>query len=75
MRFTDEKDATEKMKECCPGQPHIIFSTKPGVKIEFVNPIPHSGFFNQFITVTDGESYEKIVGKLAKNYKAIKSTD
>lgn len=60
------------MKECCPGQPHIIFSTKPGVKIEFINPIPHSGLFNHFLTICDGESYLKVVTKLAKSIRAIK---
>lgn len=72
MRFTDEEGATEKMKECCPGQPHILFSKKPGIKIEFINPVPHSGLFNEYVTISDGDSYSNVVSRLAKNIRIIK---
>lgn len=72
MRFTDEAEATEKMKECCPGQPHVVFSKKAGVKIEFVNPVPHSGLFSRFLVISEGDTHAKIVRRLSKGVKAIK---
>lgn len=73
IKFTDDKGATEKMKECCPGTPFVLFSTKPGVKVDFVNPIPHSGLFSKYITISNGDSYSKIIQRLTKDIKIIKS--
>ncbi|KAJ8930116.1 hypothetical protein NQ314_017127 [Rhamnusium bicolor] len=53
IKYTDDEQATEKMKECCPGAPFVLFSTKPGIKIEFVNPLPHNGLFSTTIIISD----------------------
>ncbi|XP_050299958.1 leucine--tRNA ligase, cytoplasmic [Anthonomus grandis grandis] len=29
IKFTDDPEATDKMKECCPGSPFVVFSIKP----------------------------------------------
>lgn len=73
IKYTDEEGATDKMKDCCPGVPFVIFSTKPGVKVEFINPIPHNGLFSQYFTISDGDSVGKISARLAKDVKGIKS--
>lgn len=73
VKYTDEPDASEKMKECCPGSPFVLFSNKPGVKLELVNPIPSTGLFSKYIVVSDGDTYRKIAEKLAKHFKQIKS--
>lgn len=73
IRYTDEPDATEKMKECCPGSPFVLFSNKPGVKLEFVNPIPGSGLFSKHIVINNGDTYRKVCEKLAKQTKQITS--
>ncbi|KRT82169.1 tRNA synthetase, partial [Oryctes borbonicus] len=74
VRTTDEEGATEKIKECCPGQPHIVFDTIPGVNLTFTNPTPHSGLFQQTVKILDGDSYDNVVRKLAKTSRNIKDT-
>ncbi|XP_048523104.1 leucine--tRNA ligase, cytoplasmic [Dendroctonus ponderosae] len=71
IRYTDEPDATEKMKECCPGSPFVLFSSKPGVKLEFVNPIPGSGLFSKHIVISNGDTHRKVCEKLSKQIKQI----
>lgn len=73
VRSTDEDGASEKMKECCPGAPFVQFSTKPGVQVEFVNPVPHNGLFSRIYSISDGDTHAKVVTQLAKDNKAIKS--
>lgn len=73
VKYTDEEGATEKMKECCPGVPFVVFSTKPGVKVEFVNPIPHNGLFSEYFSISDGDSVGKVAARLAKGIRGIKS--
>ncbi|XP_018574667.1 leucine--tRNA ligase, cytoplasmic, partial [Anoplophora glabripennis] len=73
IRFTDDKEANEKMKECCPGAPFVLFSRKPGVKVDFTNPVPHNGLFSKYITISDGDSYLKVVQRLTKDIKIVKS--
>jgi leucyl-tRNA synthetase len=72
VRFTDDEAAEEKMKECCPGAPFVQFATKPGVKVEFLNPVPNSGLFSQTVVVNDGDTYERVVQKLTKDVKRLK---
>lgn len=73
VKYTDEDGATDKMKDCCPGVPFVIFSTKPGVTIEFINPIPHNGLFSQYFAISDGDVVGKVAARLAKDIKGIKS--
>lgn len=73
VKFTDDADASEKMKECCPGSPFVLFSTKPGVKLELVNPVPGTGLFSRYLVISDGDTHRKIVDKLCKHFKQIKS--
>ncbi|KAF7287224.1 hypothetical protein GWI33_002043 [Rhynchophorus ferrugineus] len=75
IKYTDEPEATEKMKECCPGSPFVVFSNKPGVKLEFVNPIPGSGLFSKYIVINNGDTYRKVVEKLAKHFRQIKKPE
>ncbi|XP_063905873.1 leucine--tRNA ligase, cytoplasmic [Zophobas morio] len=72
VRFTDDETAEEKMKECCPGAPFVQFASKPGVRVEFSNPVPNSGLFAQSVLVSDGDSYARVVQKLARDVKLIK---
>ncbi|XP_018328827.1 leucine--tRNA ligase, cytoplasmic [Agrilus planipennis] len=72
LRYTDEEGAPERTKECCPGQPYIIFDTKPGVKVEFFNPEPGNGLFSFYVKIQEGDSYEKVIGRLAKDVKLLK---
>ncbi|XP_056634645.1 leucine--tRNA ligase, cytoplasmic [Diorhabda sublineata] len=72
IKFTDDPEASEKMKECCPGAPFVLFSTKPGIKVEFVNPIAHNGLFSYNLIISDGDTYSKVINRLAKDIKAIK---
>lgn len=73
VKYTDDEGATDKMKDCCPGVPFVVFSTKPGVKIEFINPIPHNGLFSQYFTISDGDTAGKVAARLAKDIRGIKS--
>ncbi|XP_050503774.1 leucine--tRNA ligase, cytoplasmic [Diabrotica virgifera virgifera] len=75
IKYTDDPEATEKMKECCPGSPFVLFSTKPGIKLEFINPVPQNGLFSKVLTVSDGDTYEKVVQRLAKDSKAMKKPE
>ncbi|KAJ8976697.1 hypothetical protein NQ317_005914 [Molorchus minor] len=75
IKYTDDKDATEKMKECCPGAPFVLFSKKSGVNIEFVNPISQNGLFSKRITISDGDDYAKVVQRLVKDEKIIKKPE
>lgn len=73
VKFTDDEGAEEKMKECCPGAPFVQFLSKPSVKVHFVNPSPHSGLFSKYIAISDNDTYGKVVQKLTKDIKSIKS--
>lgn len=73
VNFTDDSSAPEKVKECCPGSPFLLFSVKEGVQIEFVNPIPQNGLFSKIITISDGDSHAQVVQRIAKDTKLIKS--
>lgn len=65
--FTDDPAADQKTKEeVRPGSPLIMFSTKPAVKVAFENPIPRSGYFTQFINVSEGDTVKDLKEKLAK---------
>lgn len=75
IKFTDDPEATEKMKECCPGGPFVVFSNKPGVKLEFVNPTQGNGLFSKYIIINNNDSYKKVVEKLAKHFKQIKKPE
>ncbi|XP_045480159.1 leucine--tRNA ligase, cytoplasmic isoform X1 [Harmonia axyridis] len=75
VKFTDDPSATDKMKECCPGSPFVVFSSKPGVKIEFVNPIPSSGLFSLKLPILDGDSLNDVTQRLSKTVKKIKDPE
>lgn len=73
VKHTDSPDAPEKTKEdCSPGQPHVSFFTEPGVAVSIHNPTPLSGLFTVTLTLADGDTVEKVKGKLAKEVKAVK---
>ncbi|CAG9091449.1 unnamed protein product [Plutella xylostella] len=73
VKHTDSPDAPEKTKEdCSPGQPHVSFYTEPGVAVSIHNPTPLSGLFTVTLTLADGDTVEKVKGKLAKEVKAVK---
>ncbi|CRL00851.1 CLUMA_CG014102, isoform A [Clunio marinus] len=68
IRFTDDSTATEKTKEeVTPGNPFIIYTVKPSIKINVENPVPRSGMFTQFLNVSDGDTTTFLKQKLAKN--------
>ncbi|KAK9875815.1 hypothetical protein WA026_009601 [Henosepilachna vigintioctopunctata] len=69
VKFTDDPTATEKMKECCPGSPFVVFSKRSGVTVEFVNPIPSKGLFSTHLNVSNGDTLESLIQKLSKNLK------
>ncbi|KAL3267329.1 hypothetical protein HHI36_011460 [Cryptolaemus montrouzieri] len=71
VKFTDDPGASEKMKECCPGSPFVQFSNKPGVKVEFVNPVPSTGLFSLNLSIQDGDTLEDVIQRLAKSIKKI----
>ncbi|XP_066146894.1 leucine--tRNA ligase, cytoplasmic [Euwallacea fornicatus] len=75
IKFTDDPNANDKMRECCPGSPFVLFSNKPGVKLELVNPIPSSGLFSKYIVISDGDTHRKVAEKLAKHFKQIKKPE
>lgn len=73
VRYSDEPDAAEKMREeCCPGQPYISFFTKPGVNITCVNPEPHSGLFTRVLKISSGDTVTNLSARIVKDTKAIK---
>ncbi|CAH1173802.1 unnamed protein product [Phaedon cochleariae] len=75
IKFTDDPEASEKMKECSPGAPFVLFATKPGIKVDFVNPETQNGLLSKIVTISDGDSYTKIVQKIAKDSKLIKKPE
>lgn len=67
IRFTDEADAPEKMKEeVRPGAPYIVFRVKPFVSVTLENPIERSGLFTVNLNLNDGDTSTKFREKLAK---------
>ncbi|KAJ8911845.1 hypothetical protein NQ315_003323 [Exocentrus adspersus] len=75
IKFTDDENASEKMKECCPGSPFVVFLTKPGVKVNFINPVPYNGLFSKYVVISNGETYSTVVQSLCKDIKNIKKPD
>ncbi|GLV35682.1 Leucyl-tRNA synthetase [Carabus blaptoides fortunei] len=75
VRYSDEPDAAEKMREeCCPGQPYISFFTRPGVNIACVNPEAHTGLFTRIVKISSGDTVTKLCARIAKDTKAIKDS-
>lgn len=73
VKFSDETDAPEKMKEeCCPGQPYISFFSKPGIDINFINPVPFNSMLSRVIKISPGDSVSKICNQLTSEVKEIK---
>ncbi|KAF5297292.1 hypothetical protein FQA39_LY12131 [Lamprigera yunnana] len=72
IRYTDDEGAPERTAECCPGQPQIHYSTKFGVEVDFINPIPQSGLFTHTIKISSGDTFAKVVERLTKECKNIK---
>lgn len=68
VSYTND-EMLEKFKDCCPGSPFSQFSVKPGIMLEFVNPIPHNGLLAQFINISDGDTYSTVTHRLAKETK------
>lgn len=67
LRFTDEADAPEKMKEeVRPGAPYIVFTVKPFVTVTLENPIERSGLFTVNLNLCEGDTSVVFREKLAK---------
>lgn len=67
VRFSDEVQAEDKVKEdCCPGQPHIVFCSDTFVNLRCINCQPSSGRFEVLVPVLDGDTAHKIVARMAR---------
>lgn len=74
MKPSDSEDAPENVREeCCPGVPYMTFGNKPGVSLTFVNPTPHNSLFTHVLPVHDKDTTEKVVARITKLDKNIKS--
>lgn len=72
MKFTDEPNAAEKMKEeCCPGQPYISFFEKDGIMINFIYPEPMKAFYAKTIKVCSGDTVTTVRSMIAKDYQSL----
>lgn len=67
VKYTDDKEATDKMKDICPGQPHIIFKVAPGVIVNCINRIPSSGLYNRNLKISHGDTFSNVANKLAND--------
>jgi leucyl-tRNA synthetase len=68
VKFTDSDSASEKIKEeVRPGNPFIVYTTKPSIKITLENPVPRSGMFTEYLNVSDGDSTLILREKLTKS--------
>ena len=73
LKYSDSPEANEKIREdCCPGNPYIVFSTRPGVPLLVVNPQRQSGHFSHTLTVGDGDSVVKLAAQISRVDKYIK---
>lgn len=67
IRYTDQPDAPEKMREeVRPGVPYAVFSVKPFVAVTLENPIERSGLFTVNLNLSDGDTSKSVREKLAK---------
>ncbi|XP_055640354.1 leucine--tRNA ligase, cytoplasmic [Toxorhynchites rutilus septentrionalis] len=67
VRFTDEANAPEKMKEDVrPGVPYIVFTVKPFVAVTLENPVERSGLFTVVVHLSEGDTSETFRQKLAR---------
>ncbi|XP_076749631.1 leucyl-tRNA synthetase [Xylocopa sonorina] len=72
IKYTDE--APEKTREeCCPGAPHINFSTKPGILVCFINPQICKGLFRMSVKIADTDTVQDVVSRISKENKVIKN--
>lgn len=51
----------------------MTFGNKPGVNLTFVNPTPHNSLFTHILPVHDKDTTEKVVARIIKLDKGIKS--
>lgn len=73
VKYTDDSEAPEKTREdCAPGQPHVSFSAEVGLEATIINPIAMNGLFTVTVTLSDGDTIERVKAKIAKEVKAIK---
>lgn len=67
IKCTDAPDASEKAKEeVRPGQPFIVFSTKPQLEMKCENPIAASGLFTVDVLLSNDDTTKTLQEKLAK---------
>eukprot|EP00058_Branchiostoma_floridae_P025970 XP_002611460.1 hypothetical protein BRAFLDRAFT_63907 [Branchiostoma floridae] len=71
VKFSTE--AEEKVKEeCCPGKPLSNLWVEPGVEVRFVNPQPCSGHFSLNLPVRQGDTADKVLGRIVRMDRSIK---
>lgn len=71
IKYTVEAD--ERIKEdCCPGQPFIVYRSESFIPVHFMNPQPHSGYFELIVPIYNGDRYSNIVSRIQKRNHFIK---
>lgn len=67
IKFTDDEFAPEKTREeVRPGNPYIVFSTRPFVEVTLDNPVQRSGLFRITTGISDNDSTKHFIEKISK---------
>lgn len=78
IKYTDEEGVPDNIKEeCCPGDPHIIFSTNETrpVPLKLINVVPQNGLFTATVNIADCPNVDKLIEKLRKELKLPKGAN
>ncbi|KFM68479.1 Leucine--tRNA ligase, cytoplasmic, partial [Stegodyphus mimosarum] len=68
FKYSDEaKDSF--LDDCCPGEPIIVYSVAPSVKVCVINQQPCNGCFEVELPIYDGVSVSNLVSQICKAQK------
>lgn len=68
FKYSDESQE-KALEDCCPGEPIIIYSTEPSLKLKLINQQPGNGCFEMDLCIYDGTCVSNVISHICKAQK------